>query len=708
MANGNDRDIEFLAQQLEDLEEKAALLEQQKEEAEALLERARNDAAADEKARQELLDETSQAYSELEAQLKDYVARYNEVSRKLEAAQNAEDFHYNAQTYRTQRKLNEHYQKEIKTAKAEMRQLRATNETEREAATRELNAAREELYQSKQDCNNAIQQLDIYTRVFNDIIFARFAAHYTALTNEDANSINPVKLEQAVACAKRRDAEYETALKKYYKAQKSGKQIAEPQRDPASYTSIVEGIVEEYLSLRETYEKTSIGKQKLDEFDQKLTRTLRKKESIQTPELVIAKILNDQSKTYVGSVATRTRRGKTVVATIVSTFLALGVLAGSIFGIYKATHKNLVDTQNTLDNTTTQVQVLDDELTKMADGIIDQNVFGETLKTINENVGSTESIRVMFGTEEAIEAQEAKTGREVSTTGIDAAVQKAQEAQEKAETLYEQKDEVISGYKNALKTQDVEQINTEAAKVNKLSNDLNECKTTTAEAVSDALKAADLHVQDFKEISDLIKNPYSSVQFGADAATKYKDYLANRNDGRLVGIVSNEYVKSTGDVTILAECKDGERNTFYNLFQYKIAPNIHVLGEEQMLAPILNGETVTKLSFNKDLVTSVEGETTQMATDKGAVKGETSIKYGLTETENKAGEKVTTMTALVTVTDADGKMSVKVVKESLPHDKNVDTSIVEAQLKKKIVEKVNAVLDREVTLEVEDENVSEP
>ena len=85
MANGNDRDIEFLAQQLEDLEEKAALLERQKEEAEELLERARNDAAADEKAREELLEETSKAYLSLEAQLRDYVARYNEVSKKLEA-----------------------------------------------------------------------------------------------------------------------------------------------------------------------------------------------------------------------------------------------------------------------------------------------------------------------------------------------------------------------------------------------------------------------------------------------------------------------------------------------------------------------------------------------------------------------------------------------------------------------------------------------
>jgi len=112
MANGNDRDIEFLAQQLEDLEEKAALLERQKEEAEELLERARNDAAADEKAREELLEETSKAYLSLEAQLRDYVARYNEVSKKLEAAQQADDFRYNAQTYRTQRRLNEHYQKE--------------------------------------------------------------------------------------------------------------------------------------------------------------------------------------------------------------------------------------------------------------------------------------------------------------------------------------------------------------------------------------------------------------------------------------------------------------------------------------------------------------------------------------------------------------------------------------------------------------------
>ena len=233
MANGNDRDIEFLAQQLEDLEEKAALLERQKEEAEELLERARNDAAADEKAREELLEETSKAYLSLEAQLRDYVARYNEVSKKLEAAQQADDFRYNAQTYRTQRRLNEHYQKEIKSAKAEMRQLQATIDAERaateaerqaaiaerEAATRELNLAREEVYQSQQECNAAIRSLNVYTRVFNDIIFPRFAEHYNALAGETPNSINPVKLQQAVACAKRRDAEYESALKQYYKDQ---------------------------------------------------------------------------------------------------------------------------------------------------------------------------------------------------------------------------------------------------------------------------------------------------------------------------------------------------------------------------------------------------------------------------------------------------------------------------------------------------------
>ncbi len=721
MANGNDRDIEFLAQQLEDLEEKAALLERQKEEAEELLERARNDDAAAEKAREELLEETSKAYLSLEAQLRDYVARYNEVSKKLEAAQQADDFRYNAQTYRTQRRLNEHYQKEIKSAKAEMRQLQATIDAERaateaerqaaiaerEAATRELNLAREEVYQSQQECNAAIRSLNVYTRVFNDIIFPRFAEHYNALAGETPNSINPVKLQQAVACAKRRDAEYESALKQYYKDQRKGKQTPEPQRSAASYSSIVSGIVEEYLSLREEYSRTPIGKQKVDEFDRELDSTLKRRESLQTPELVIEKMLNDQSKTYVGSVA-KTKKGVTLISTIGAVIVGLGILAGSIFGIYQATHKDLVDTTGALQDTTTQVQVLED-LQDKANDIITEGSIDGAYDTIGTHVSNTETIQLIFGTEEAAEVQSEKIGREVSTSSINGAVQKAQDAKAKADALYETKESVIKEFKTAVSEKDAEKINASAEKVKSLSENMQNIKSEAAAAVSEALDAVGM--MDIQNVLSIVNNPYSSVEFGADAVAKYNDVLINQGKGgNLLNIVSNDYVKSTGDVTILAECEDAFGRNYYNLFEYQIAPNIHVLGEDQMMAPIVKGENVSMQSFDKDLVTDVEGQNTQMSTDKGEVTGTASIKYHITASYNdKKNQTVVNASALVTVTDADGKVSTKVI--NLTPEKfqgQVKVSDVEAQMKKEIVKKVNAVLDREVNLEVEDESVSEP
>ena len=234
-------------------------------------------------------------------------------------------------------------------------------------------------------------------------------------------------------------------------------------------------------------------------------------------------------------------------------------------------------------------------------------------------------------------------------------------------------------------------------------------KSEAAAAVSEALDAVGM--MDIQNVLSIVNNPYSSVEFGADAVAKYNDVLINQGKGgNLLNIVSNDYVKSTGDVTILAECEDAFGRNYYNLFEYQIAPNIHVLGEDQMMAPIVKGENVSMQSFDKDLVTDVEGQNTQMSTDKGEVTGTASIKYHITASYNdKKNQTVVNASALVTVTDADGKVSTKVI--NLTPEKfqgQVKVSDVEAQMKKEIVKKVNAVLDREVNLEVEDESVSEP
>ena len=222
-------------------------------------------------------------------------------------------------------------------------------------------------------------------------------------------------------------------------------------------------------------------------------------------------------------------------------------------------------------------------------------------------------------------------------------------------------------------------------------------KSEAAAAVSEALDAVGM--MDIQNVLSIVNNPYSSVEFGADAVAKYNDVLINQGKGgNLLNIVSNDYVKSTGDVTILAECEDAFGRNYYNL------------GEDQMMAPIVKGENVSMQSFDKDLVTDVEGQNTQMSTDKGEVTGTASIKYHITASYNdKKNQTVVNASALVTVTDADGKVSTKVI--NLTPEKfqgQVKVSDVEAQMKKEIVKKVNAVLDREVNLEVEDESVSEP
>ncbi len=657
MANNYDEVIENLAQQIADLEAKGRELEDQKNAIDFKWAQAQEENEVNVR----LLEEANQKYKELEGKIQDYDKKVFELNAKLNNAKNAENYHYNVQSFRTQRKLNEHYRKEIKLANAELKKVKLEAQIKVEGSNqeaeerikevnRDLADARRELEESKAELIEMVSKLDVYTHVFNDIIFSKFQAQYPVLKGETANTINPVKLTYVIKSAERADR------KDRKKARKFGDENY--QKDPKSMSAIMEEIVNEYNEFKANFSKYDIDNRQFKEFDDQLRIGLKKNESLQTSTDVINKMLKDNSMWNVKSMA-KSKRGVTLISTVGSIIL-LGVVAVSV----------LVPTLGKTRDSLGKSEEAYTQAANSAADIIEKNSVGANYDAITGNLLSAEKVNNWFSNEEIAQAYIAMTGFKVDSEAVQTGYSKVSDAKQKADEKYSYLEDgtldpncayakALNAYNLAVKNKDSKALEEAGNAIVALNNEMQGNYQNSFDGLQEILDETGSKISDIQVVIDIINAPTASVEFSASTINQYKNALANAEKGGVAkDILMNEYDKETGNVTLLVECVGRNRQTYYNLIRYEIKSGMNVLNETTMLAPLGNGEIVSMTHFDKEIVSQIGGENTQMSTMKGEqVSGDAAINYSSSANYNVNSDSTTIIAnALVTVKDDNGNV----------------------------------------------------
>ena len=703
-----DEDNKRLETANRELEEKAGFIELEKEELEKKWQQALNDNAilARSEELQARCDNLDKEVAEYERLCKNYVKELELKDKQLLFAKAAEDYHYNVQSYRQQMNLNRQYQKENNVLRKEIIALRARTPEEKEAAQKELVRARIEVETSKRELANALEKVDVYTVVFNDIIFPEFKSRFSVLENEDANSINPVKLGNAVKASKKYDAQYEKQTKDFLKSSRKGKEVAEPTVDDKSYSNIISQATENFDDYISKFSKTEIGKKKVDAFYKRIG-------NVKTSEEAIEKVIEEQSKWNVKSIA-KTKRG---VATLigVGALILTGALAAGILGPQLGKTEKKYENQV---NTTGIVQTIGNISSSVA---AEKTNLENGYNAIISNYENANTVNDIFKTEGVKDVAYSLTKREVDEVDLANGYSQVSTAKTNAENIISYTSAgtidptctyatTVAAFDNAVSEKNIEKANEYSDAISELSNEIASYTQSSSTGLSIMLKAGGITMDQIKDVLDILNAPTASVEFSAEDIKQYKTALANPSQGGVATkILSNEYVKDTGAVTLLVECMDRWKTPYYNYVSYNIDKNLTNVTVGDMMTPFDNNKIVNMTAFDKNLVTNVEGQNTQMSAGNGTqVSGDTSIKYSASSKyDTKSKTTTITASALVTLTDAAGNVvGTKVVTVTQNYIGKVSASEKDDAIKKALANKVDEVLDANVTLEVEADDVN--
>ena len=701
MANNMDANLEFLAGQIQDLEREKEELLKRGEEAEELIAQAQEDASA----KQKLLEEAALIKQEMEAKARELEKRYVEVSSKLEAAQKAEDYKYNKEAYRLAQKQKEHLQKEVKLAKAEVKQVQAKSEEEKAALSREIAAAREEVEKSGLEMRELMTKVDVYTHVFNNIVFPKLATRFAMLSNETANDVNGVKLRRAVDKAKSFDKRYDIAKERYEKEKAKGKQVVAPQKNESAYTTLMTNILDEYNDFLNEFSKTPSGKELVGQYRQKLASKVGvKKGDLATPQQEIEQILKEQSKSNVKEFFISTKVGRAVLATTASLIL----IGATLTGIFLPGYINEKGAKENIEVMSGIVQVMES----------DTSVIETSYDSILETETNASRLSGIFeaGGEEVFAHFASKNNKEVDKNEMTEGHKAVQEARVNAEDFikYDNNGKIaddchyamlVNEFNQAKADMNIAKAEETKGLITDLKDQLVSYKNDASKGYSSMLDGAGVSMGEISVIVDILKAPTSSVEFTKEDIKEYNSKLANAGKGGYaVGVVSNEYVKNTGEVNILVECVGRNRKPYFNLINYKMEKNVSVLTTSQMMDGLVPGQ-ISATAFDKDLVTNMEGQSSEMSNEKGeTVSGATSIKYScVSRYDEKSKTTTITASALVAIRDDDGKVvGTKIVNKSKSYFGKMTVAESEDDMKALLAKEIGNQLGMDVTLEAED------
>ncbi len=637
---------------------------------------------------------------QLTSLIDDFNKRFDELEKEIGGLRNIENFKNNLEGVRLQRRINEVHKKELARNKAELNKYKAevladkkASQAELKAVQAELDKANKEYKLAKEEFATYLKDTKVYAYVFEDIIFPKFKNGFDVLSDEHADNVNQIKFSNAVKAAKKIDEKYNKAQVKYEKSIARGKSAKAPVFADNAYSKIMSDIVEEFNLYTSRLAKTEVTKEILDNF-------LKEYPSSATSEDICEQIVSDKSKWNANSFV---KSPKVYVPMLAAAAVIVAGIVGVSYLVPALANKTYeADTANQI----TQISstLADDSVKTHYDNILTDNSHADTVTTIfGEN--KTQS----FGIDRDVNYSDLATGYAI-----------VEEARNNAETIinYDANGRIdssckyavaVSNYNAAVQSSNVSDAKLYADEILSYSDEMQTYSSSSTQGLSTMLDAAGTSMDEIRYVLDLLNNPSFSVEFSSTDVARFGNLLKNpAKGGKTLGVISNVYNRETGDVTILAECEDKTHTTYYNLVSFQIKEGLINVTPETLMSGLENGSVVaSKISYDKELLTSVEGQHTQMNASNGeTVSGLPTVAYTASaKYDDKIGVTKITASALLVVKDEAGNViGTNTVSFTKSYQGKVTAADKENEIKASLARELNKIVDAEVSLNVEADN----
>ena len=178
------------------------------------------------------------------------------------------------------------------------------------------------------------------------------------------------------------------------------------------------------------------------------------------------------------------------------------------------------------------------------------------------------------------------------------------------------------------------------------------------------------------------KDATIEVSVDATAVKEYNKVLRDNSlGGKALDVESAVYTKATGEVQLLVNCIDGNRQEFKSVVKYTIAPNQNYVSAKTLLAPLANKEVdVTRTSYNYDLEVNADSATVNF--DGTEVTGALDVACSISTKYNDKSKTTTVKaSALVVVGGEFKEFSVEKTFDGVKTAGDVETTMKASLLK---------------------------